>query len=76
MAWEGEERGYANNDRPEDLIAYVKVVMSKPAVLMRQNPVIGILRGVLRHADPRRPTLLHTLEDEVDSIGLLLDHSA
>ena len=41
---EGEERGYADDDGPEDLIAEVEVVMGEAACLVRQNPVIGILR--------------------------------
>jgi len=50
--------------------------VGESARLMRQDAVVGILRGILRHADPKRPALFHALEDEVDAIGILLHQAA
>ena len=43
---------------------------------MRQNAMVGILGGVLRHADAERAALFHAFEDEVDAVGVLLLHAA
>src|SRR5258708_32618413 len=72
---EGEERCHANDNRPEHLVPDIEVVMGEAAGLMRQDAVVGILRGILRHADPKRPALLHALEDEVHAVSLPLLHA-
>src|SRR6202022_776465 len=71
---EWKERCHADDDRPEALIADIEVVMGEAAGLMRQDAVVGILRGILRHADSERPALFHALEDKVDSTGILFHH--
>jgi hypothetical protein len=71
---EREEGGHPQDDGPQDLIPDVEVVMREAARLMRQNAVVGILRGILRHADPKRAALFHALEDKVNSPGILLHH--
>ena len=43
---------------------------------MRQDAVVGVLRGILRHTDPERAALFHALEDEVDSKRILLHHAS
>src|SRR6201993_218905 len=43
---------------------------------MRQDPVGGVFCRILRHADPEARSLFHALENEIDSIGALLAHSA
>src|SRR5262249_48286829 len=43
---------------------------------MRQDPVVGVFGRILRHADPEARSLFHALENEIDSIGALLAHSA
>src|SRR4029077_3631801 len=74
VAWNGKNDATRMTNRPEDLIADIEVVMGETAGLMRQDAVVGILRGILRHADPERPALFHALEDEVDSTGILFHH--
>ena len=53
--------------RSEHLVADVKVVMGEASPLMRQDTVVGILRGILGHADPEGAALFHAFEDEVDA---------
>ena len=43
---------------------------------MRQDPVVGILGRILRQADAEAGPLFHALENEIDSVGALLAHSA
>jgi len=43
---------------------------------VRQDAVVGVLGGILRHADAEGAALLHAFEDEVDAIGILLLHAA
>ena len=50
--------------------------MREAAALMRQDPVVGVFCRILRHADPEGRSLFHALENEIDSIGALLAHSA
>src|SRR5713226_10620666 len=50
--------------------------MGETAALVCQDPVVGILRRKFGHADAERPALLHTLEDEIDAVGILLLHPA
>jgi len=38
--------------------------------------VVGVLGRILGHADPEGGPLFHALENEIDSVGALLAHSA
>src|SRR5215813_6228040 len=73
---EREERGHPHNHRAEDRVTNVEVIMRKTTALRRQDPVIGILGGVFRHADAKGRALLHALEDEIDAVGASLRHAA
>jgi hypothetical protein len=46
------------------------------AALRCQDPVVGVLGRILRHADPEGGPLFHALENEINSVGVLLAHSA
>ena len=72
---EGKEGRHAHDDRPEDLVADVEVVMREAAALMREDAVVGVLGGKLRQADAEGRPLLHALEDEVDAVGVVLLHA-
>src|ERR1700683_5005540 len=72
----GEETGHAQNDVTQDRIPDIEVVMGEAAPLVSQDAMVGILRGELGHADAEGAALLHTLEDEVDTVGILLFHAA
>ena len=50
--------------------------MRETAALRRQDPVIGILGGVFRHADTKGGALLHALEDKVDTVGVMFRDAA
>jgi hypothetical protein len=73
---EREERCYPDDDGAEDFVAQVKIVMGETARLMRQNAMVRILGGILRHSDPECAALLHAFEDEVDPVSVLLRHAA
>ena len=42
--------------------------MGKAAALMGEDTVIGVLGGILGHADAECAALFHALEDEVDAV--------
>ena len=46
-----KEAGHAQEDRPQNLVPNVEIVVGEAAALMRQDPMIGVLGGILRHAD-------------------------
>ncbi len=71
-----KEARHAHDDGPQNLVPDVEVVMGEAAGLMRQDAVVGILRGILRHADPEPAALFHALEDEVDAESLPVLHAA
>ena len=73
---EGEEAGHADDDRSQDLVADVEVVVGEAATLVRQDAVVGILGGILRHADAEGAALFHAFEDEVDAVSPTLLHAA
>ena len=50
--------------------------MREAAALRRQDPVVGVLGRILGHADPEGGPLFHALENEINSVGALLAHSA
>src|SRR5215469_13388202 len=66
---EWEERGHPHNHRAEHRVTNVEIIVRETAALRRQDPVIGILGGVFRHADTKGGALLHALEDEIDAVG-------
>ena len=76
MAWNGKKTGHANDDGSQHLIPDVEVVVCEAAPLVRQDAVVGVLRGILRHGDAEGPPLFHALEDEVDAIEPALVHAA
>src|SRR5215469_16924847 len=43
-----KERAHPHDDRAENLIADVEIVVRKPAALVRQDPIVGVLGGVSR----------------------------
>ncbi len=73
---EREERRHANHDGPEDLITDIKIVVRVAAALVSQNAMVGIFGGKLGNADAERRALLHALEDEINSVGVVLHHPA
>src|SRR6516164_9526155 len=48
---ERKETGYADNDRSQDLVPDVEVVMGKAAALIGEDAVVWILGRELGHAD-------------------------
>src|ERR1700739_1199571 len=73
---EGEEGSDAHHHGAENFIADIEVVMREAAALAGEDAVVWILGGILRHADPEARPLFHTLEDEINAIGVPLCHSA
>src|SRR5262245_33058896 len=73
---EGKEGRHAHDHGPEHLIADVEVVVGEAALLAGQDAVIGVLGRELRHRHPKRRSLLHALEDEEDTVSVLLHHFA
>src|SRR5580693_5520179 len=73
VAWNGKKPGYTDNDRSQNFIADVEVVMGEAAPLLCQNSVIRILGGILRDGDAEGAALFHAFEEEVNpvSVGLL-----
>jgi hypothetical protein len=71
---EREKRGDADHHRTEVLIPDVEVVVHEPAALLRQDPVVWIFGWKLRRSGPECRPLFHALEDEVDTIAILLLH--
>ena len=72
----GKEAGHTDDDRPQDLVTDVEVVVGKAAALVRQDAVVGVLSGILGYADAECAPLFHALEDEVDAVGATLLHAA
>ena len=68
----GKETRYAQDDRSQNLVPDIKVVVGEAAPLVRQDAIVWVLCRKLRNADPEGAALLHALEDEVDSVSLLL----
>ena len=71
---EGEETGYAHDDRAQNFIADIEVVMGEAAPLLRQDTIIRVLGGILRHGDTEGAALFHAFEDEVDAASVCLLH--
>src|ERR1700745_3017709 len=61
---EGKERRHTHDNRIEDFIADVEIVVGEAALLPGQDAVVGILGRELRHCYPKTRPLLHALEDE------------
>jgi hypothetical protein len=59
---------------PKTLIPNIEVVVREAAALRRQDPVIRVLRRILRDRTPKRRSLLHALEDEVHTKEVLPLH--
>ena len=73
---EGKVGGHAHEDGSQDFIPDVEVVMGEAAALVCEDAVVGVLGGILGHADAEGTTLLHAFEDEIDSIRAFLLHPA
>src|SRR5260221_3094775 len=71
----GEERRHPHDHRSEHLVADVEVVVGEAAALPRDDAVMRVLARILRQADPEGCTLLHALEDEVDTIAVAPGHA-
>jgi len=69
-----QEGADAHDQRPEDLVADVEVVVRVAAPLPLQDAVIRILGRVLRLPRPKRGPLLHALQDEVHAEPIAPDH--
>src|SRR5947208_3931007 len=50
-----KETRHAHNDRAQNFIPDIKIVMRKAAALVRQDAVVGVFRRELRHADTKGP---------------------
>ena len=74
MEW--KEAGYPDDDRPQDLVADVEVVVGEAAPLDCQDAMVRILGGILGHRDAEGAALLHALEDEIDAVGAALLQAA
>src|SRR6476659_5151199 len=73
---EGEEGCDTHHHGAENFISDIEVVVCEAAALAGEDAVVWILGGILRHADPEARPLFHTLEDEIDAIGVPLCNSA
>src|ERR1035438_10321812 len=73
---ERKKGGRANHHRPENLLADIKVVVREAAPLISQNAMVRVLGRELGNPATECGTLLHALEDEVDSIRILFHHPA
>jgi hypothetical protein len=73
---EGKEGRDAHDHGAEGLVANVEIVVGEAALLAGQDAVVWILGRELRHADPERCSLFHTLENEVDPVRVLPQHFA
>ena len=71
-----KERAHPHDHRAEHLVADVEIVVGEAAALGSEDPVIGVLAGVLWYSDAKGGTLLHTLEDKIDAVGVLSRHAA
>ena len=71
-----KEAGHAQDDGSQYFVANLKAAMREAAALMCQDAIVGTLGGKLRDADAKGASQFHTLEDEVDAIGVLLFHAA
>src|SRR5262245_51771382 len=71
-----KERAHPHDDRAQNLVTDVEIVVGEPAALPSEDAVIGVFAGVFRHADAKARTLLHALEDKVDAVGVLPRHAA
>src|SRR5262249_13177929 len=68
---EGKECRHAHHEGPENFIADVEVVVGEAALLTGQDAVIWIFGRKLRDGDTKTRSLLHALEDEVNTEGVL-----
>ena len=73
---EGEETGHSDDDRSQNLVADVEVVVGEAAALVREDAVVGVLGGILWDADAEGAALFHAFEDEVDTVGPAFFHAA
>src|SRR5215472_8080506 len=67
-----KEPAHPHDDRAQNLVTDVKIVVGEPAALPSEDAVIGVFAGVFPDAKAR--TLLHALEDKVDAGGVLPRH--
>jgi hypothetical protein len=71
-----KERVHPHDDRAQNLVTDVEIIVGEPAALPSEDAVIGVFAGVFRHADAKARTLFHALEDKVDTVGVLPRHAA
>jgi len=71
MCKTGHEIGTGDMSGAHD-VANIEVGMREAAPLVRQDAVVGVLGGILRHSDAESAALLHALEDKVDAESVLL----
>jgi hypothetical protein len=50
--------------------------MGKAASLVREDAMVGVLGGILRHGNAERPAMFHALEDEIDTVSVPLFQAA
>ena len=58
----GKEGGYAQHDRPQNLIPDIEVVVRETAALVGQDAIVRIGSGIFRDADAEGPTLFTLLK--------------
>ncbi len=70
-----KEGGHPQHHRSQNLIPDVKIVVRETAALVRQDAVVRVLGGIFRDTDAESPALFHALEDEIDSVTVLLEQT-
>lgn len=72
----GQEGSHSQHQSSQSWVADIKVVVGKPAAAFAQDLVIRISGGELGLSRAQGGSLLHALEDEIDSIALGSFHAA
>ena len=71
-----EEGTDTQDHRTQDFVADVKVIMGEAAALWRQDPMVGILGGELRHCGTKSRPLFHAFKDEINPITVRPFHAS
>ena len=72
---EGEKSGNAEDDRPEDFIPNVEIIVGEATALVRQDAVVGILGGIFGDGNAEGAALFPTRENEINAEGVGLFQS-